>query len=182
MQDTIISPPAVVLSEQQLAIVRHVESGRGNLLVIARAGTGKTFLIRQCLPVMRGKIAIAAYNNKIAAELSEKVREDGNRADVATFHSFGYRAIRRALPKAKIEGDGARNAGFKKFDRIADELEIAPYLRGFVRTAMSLAMQGGFGVLVPLNDPSEWLAMVAHHDIDRELADDNVGLKLHGRE
>lgn len=175
-----VSP--IRLSDEQLAIANFVDTGKSNILVIARAGTGKTFLIRQCIPLMRGRVAIAAYNTKIAKEIAARVVQDGNKADVATFHSFGFRALRRAFPNAKIEGKGTNNAGFFKFDVICDKLEIQNHLQAFVKKAMSLAMQSGFGVLRPLNDPKAWLDLVHHHGLDSEFSEDNIGLRMHGKD
>jgi len=170
------------LSDEQLAITNEVVSGRGNILVIARAGTGKTFVIRKSLPLMRGRIAIAAYNKKIAREIEMKIAEDGLRADIGTFHSHGYRVLRNILPAAKLEGTGSQKAGYYKFDRIAEELEIPQFLHGFAKKAMGLAMQRGFGILTKLNDPKEWLDLVAHYDLDDDIADDNVLVQLRGRD
>jgi superfamily I DNA/RNA helicase len=161
------------LSAEQYEIASQVAQGDRNILVIARAGTGKTYTIRKCLPLMRGRTAIAAYNSKIVKEMVAKVAEDGTQADVATFHSFGYRALRRAYPKAKIEGKGSKNFGAYKFDVICAQLEIPEHQQAFVKKAMSLAMQSGFGILKPLNVPQAWLDMVDHYDIANELGADN---------
>ena len=171
-----------LLSPEQLAIAREVQTGRGNIEVIARAGTGKTFLIRSCLPLMRGPVAIVAYNKKIAREIEAKVQIDNGRADVGTFHSFGNRLLRKTLPDAKLEGRDAKQAGYYKIDRIIEEMKVPEYLKGFVRKAIDLGMQRGFGVVCPLLVPSLWLDLVHHHDIDSDLADDNVAVQLHGRD
>lgn len=165
------------LSAQQLDIANWVDTGRGNGLVVARAGTGKTTLIRACVPLMAGGVAIAAYNSKIAQEISAKVQADGNQAEVATFHSFGWAALRRAYPTTRLPRKGEK----KKFDVIADEMEIAPYLRSFVEKAASLAMQRGFGIFHALNDKQAWLALVDHFDLESELSEDNIGVTLKGR-
>lgn len=164
---------SIILSAQQQAVVDAVAHGEGNILVIARAGTGKTFTIRQARKHMVGDVAVCAYNKKIAAEVDSKLREDGNPADVGTFHSFGFKAIRKAFPRVKVEGKGRGCAGFYKFDAIADRLEVSKWMRGFVAKAMDLAMQSGFGVVAPLNDPASWLAMVERHDLLGELVDKN---------
>lgn len=172
----------VVYSPEQLAIIRFIDAGKGNLIVRARAGTGKTFLIRHSIPVMTGRVGVAAFGKEISVEVDLKIRQDGNKADVGTFHSFGFRALRRAFPNAKIEGKGPGCAGFKKFDRIAETLEIQNHLVGFVKKATSLAMQRGFGILFPLNDKAQWLDLVAHFNLDEEFSEDNVALKIHGKQ
>jgi len=175
--------PVFKLSREQLAVASFVMDGRGNILVVARAGTGKTFLIRQCIPLMSGTVAVVAFARKISNEISLKIAQDGNNADVGTFHSFGARAIRKAFKDSMIEGKKGelRTAGYKKFDRIAKMLEIPAHLVSFVQKAASLAMQRGFGVFHALNDPQEWLALVQQFDLDDDIAEDNVACQIKGR-
>ncbi len=42
---------SIILSAQQQAVVDAVAHGDGNILVVARAGTGKTFTIREYVEV-----------------------------------------------------------------------------------------------------------------------------------
>ena len=174
----------IILSEEQTAIANHIAEGRGNLQVCARAGCGKTTLCLEVIPLMRGSVAYVVFNTKNAAEARDKFAARGIKAQVGTFHSFGNRAITRAYPKSKLEGKGAGNAGYDKFDRIVQELQVPEYLIGFVKKAMSLAMQSGFGIegFVKLGDKSAWLELVNHYNIDETLGEDNIGLRLKGRE
>ena len=139
----------VNLSDEQLAIAQAVQSGKGNIVVRARAGTGKTYLLRRCVPLMFGEIAIAAYNRKIAREIRNKLVEDGHaqrtwaevRAqrdglDVGTFHSFGWRVLLNSLKGVRLEGKGKDQAGFYKFDRLCERLQISKPLQSLVRRAM----------------------------------------------
>ena len=145
----------MMLSQEQLAIAKHVENGRDNIQVVARAGTGKTTLIRACLPLMRGPVVVLANNTKIAKEIEAKIRADNNRADVGTFHSFGNRALRRALPDAKLEGKGGKDeAGYFKSDRIIEELSVPEYLKGFVSARRwTSGCSAGFGVRLAVEQP-----------------------------
>ena len=139
----------VNLSDEQLAIAQAVQNGTGNIVVRARAGTGKTYLLRRCVPLMFGEIAIAAYNRKIAREIRNKLVEDGHaqrtwaevRAqrdglDVGTFHSFGWRVLLNSLKGVRLEGKGKDQAGFYKFDRLCERLQISKPLQSLVRRAM----------------------------------------------
>ena len=173
------------LSGEQLAIVSHVDDGAGHFIVRARAGTGKTFLIIQCLTLMRGQIAILAYNRKISSEIKHKVAKAGHRGvDVSTFHGIGDRIIRSVFKNAKLEGKGKGAAGYFKFDRIAEELQIPKYLLSFVRKLTGMAMQHGAGVpgLMSAKDQAAWRHLVSHYGIDSEIADDNVIVQVRGRE
>lgn len=172
----------------------------GNLLVRARAGTGKTYLIRKCIPLMHGKIAIAAYNRKIASEIRQKLQADGvlrgfadqkagrDGVDVGTFHSYGFRVLRECIPGVRVEGrDGDDAAGFFKFDRIVERLDIPQYLRLVVRKAMERAQERLFGVVDPrtgrpfiaFGDRQAWRDLAEHYALDQELpSDDHIELQL----
>lgn len=149
-----VATATAVLSEEQLAIANFVQTGTGNIVVRARAGTGKTYLLRRCIPLMLGKIAIAAYNRKIAREIKNKLAQDGVNArewkdveagrdgvDVGTFHSYGYRVLRTALRGVRIEGGGRNGAGFNKFEVICERLKIGKPIQSLVRRAMERAQE-----------------------------------------
>jgi len=81
-------------SIQQTAIFSEVASGQGNLVIQARAGSGKTTaLVEATFYVPAGKtIAAVAFNKKIAHELKDRLPDA---VESGTCHSFGYRAVRR---------------------------------------------------------------------------------------
>ena len=182
------------LSDEQTAIARAVLNGSGNILVIARAGTGKTFLLRKCVPLMKGEIAVCAYNTKIAKEIRGKLGDDGYLrshrlriihqagADVGTFHAFGWAIVRKLLrPQndndknpvgVRLEGFEEGQAGFKKFPKIAEKLNIPQQLYSVVRNAMERAQERGFGVLFPDTDRNQWLALADHFSLESDLPDD----------
>jgi superfamily I DNA/RNA helicase len=181
---------AIKLSEEQLAIAYAVKNKNGgNILVIARAGTGKTFLIMQCLSLVAGTVAVAAYNNKIASEIGGKIAKAGHRhVKSGTFHSFGARILNALYPKAKCEGRGARNAGYNKMTAILKKLEVPQYLKAFVKKTTSMAMMQGFGIVArdgraPYLNPKDldaWRAMVAEYRLDAAIAKDNVAEQMAG--
>ncbi|MBB5278678.1 superfamily I DNA/RNA helicase [Rhizobium rosettiformans] len=155
----------IAYSIQQSAVIDWTIRGWGSALVRARAGTGKTFLLLACLPHMRGHIGVAAFNNKIAKEIAHKVGERGLSADVKTFHAYGFGAWRKVAPSVKIEGKGARNAGYFKIDRIFQEVDVPEELRIFVRRAMSYAKQKGVGIFTAIDDQQAWNTIVNHFDL-----------------
>ena len=71
-----------------------------HLVVIARAGSGKTTTIVESLyHVPKGlNVVFCAFNKKIAEELSTRSPEG---VDVMTLHSMGFRALRKVFPQAK---------------------------------------------------------------------------------
>lgn len=83
-----------VWSEQQKEIFEWFKSGQGNLVVRARAGTGKTTTIIEAITYApEQSILLAAFNKKIATELKEKLKNP--RAEAKTLHSVGVGFVYR---------------------------------------------------------------------------------------
>lgn len=192
----------MALSAQQLTIAQYVQTPivqdnnpqsnvvvvpfGTNIVVLARAGTGKTWLLRQCIPFMQGEIAVMAYNTKIKNEILGKLRDDGHLrsyrnmmlgtagADVWTFHAFGWNTIRKMLPGIRLEGKDDGQAGFYKFTVIAERLNIPKPLQSCVRKAMERAMERGFGIkgMIAMNDADAWMDLANHYALAEELPED----------
>jgi DNA helicase II / ATP-dependent DNA helicase PcrA len=162
-----LKTPAAKLaySVQQSAVIDWTIRGWGSALVRARAGTGKTFLLMACLPHMRGTIGIAAFNNKIAKEIAHKVTEKGLSAEVKTFHAFGFSAWRKVARNVKIEGKGSKNAGYMKFDRVMQEVQLPEEFKEFARKAVSYAKQAGIGIFNQIGENQAWNTIVNHYDL-----------------
>lgn len=86
----------------QLAIFADVATGKDNLVVIARAGSGKTTTIVEAVYRVPPKLSIlvAAFNKSIRDTLVPLVPAS---TDTSTFHSLGMRTILLSNPKAKFE-------------------------------------------------------------------------------
>lgn len=85
---------------QQAALFTDIATGEGHTLVTARAGAGKTSsLIDGLAHVPPGlRALLVAYNKRIAEELAGRVAARSIKsAEVSTAHSFGFRAVGRAL-------------------------------------------------------------------------------------
>jgi len=89
-------------SDEQKAIFSHCETGEGNLVVRARAGTGKTTTIIEALKYLDGTILLCAFNKRIAQELESRV--DG-KAHVYTLHGLGFRFVRKAWPGVRVDDE-----------------------------------------------------------------------------
>ncbi len=135
------------LSPQQEAVRQWVMKERGSARVTARAGTGKTTLLRAVVDTLK------------------------IRPRVSTFHGFGWGTIRYAYKNAKIEGNERDAAGYMKFDRIKKELDLPIYLEGFVFKLLDLAKQRGIGPLLSANDIGNWEDIVYHFDLDEILSE-----------
>lgn len=153
-------------SQQQTAVFDWVRTGRGSAFVEAVAGAGKTTTIIQACKDMRGSVAFAAYNKKIAAEIQAKLTEQGlpNSVRAGTFHSFGFSAWRRVAPNVRVDEK-------TKTQAVADELFIPAELRGFVSKLVSLAKNSALGHFGSVEDTAPWTAIIDHHDLADDLED-----------
>ena len=94
-------------SEQQRGIFDWFAIGTGNLIVRARAGTGKTTTIIEGISrAPEQSILLAAFNKRIQVELAARVTNPN--AEAATLHSVGFKAVRRYWEKIGMDTRGAR--------------------------------------------------------------------------
>ncbi len=102
-------------SPQQAAIFDWFKAGTGNLVVRARAGTGKTTTIVEGVGVApETSILLAAFNKKISTELQHRITGG---AEAKTLHAIGFGCVRRYWAKVQIEG----GRGFQLAKRAAGE-------------------------------------------------------------
>lgn len=166
-------PPPIVEkiydpSPQQQAIYDWITNGEGNAIIVAVAGAGKTSTLLNSLSYMKGSVAFAAYNKKIADEIAAKIssriangRINPNivQPTASTFHSFGFQAWRR-VARGQVKLD------YKKTANLMTELAIPPSYQEFVKKAYSLAKQTGIGALTPISALPEWREMIDHYDLE----------------
>jgi hypothetical protein len=99
-------PEGVILSAEQDLIVGWFINGQGNLVVRARAGTGKTFTIVFAVsraPERRKLYAVFGKDNQLEAE--QKIADPN--VDVLTLHALGLRFIQSIWSGSKpdLKGD-----------------------------------------------------------------------------
>jgi superfamily I DNA/RNA helicase len=91
-------------SPQQRAIFDWFRSGRGNLVVRARAGTGKTTSIIEAIDhAPEDRILLAAFNKRIAVELQARLANP--LAEARTLHSLGFGFVRQSWKGVKVDKD-----------------------------------------------------------------------------
>jgi superfamily I DNA/RNA helicase len=91
-------------SPEQNAIFRWFAKGAGNLVVTARAGTGKTTTIIEAIEhAPETDIVLCAFNKRIAEELKSKLRNPA--ASARTLHSIGNGLVMRYWGRVKIDAD-----------------------------------------------------------------------------
>lgn len=117
-QQTLISDLANVnttpWSSLQEDIFTEVVDGSGNIVVIARAGTGKTTtiveaVVRYAKRFPKHRVIVCAFNKSIADELSARFLALGARnVEAKTLHSLGYACVREAWPGVSVQRDDAK--------------------------------------------------------------------------
>lgn len=107
-----------VWSDEQKAIFNWFGLGTGNLVVQARAGTGKTTTIKEAFSVApEDQMLYAVFNKKNQVEAAEKITDE--RVDIKTLHALGFRFIRSMWP-------GVKPDSYVERDRICNGVDY-PY-------------------------------------------------------
>lgn len=158
-----VQEPEKKWSPQQRAVFEWFGQAKGNLVVRARAGTGKTTTILEgikhipCNP----RILLCAFNKRIQVELQGKLQDD--RAEAKTLHALGFGFLRQAWGSLKID-DAVEES------RIADVAGAVPSeavvaIRKLVSVAKGAAP---YGLPAELED----LAVLFGCEVEGELARD----------
>lgn len=100
----------MALTNEQQKIVDYARAGKGDLLIEALAGTGKTYTLLQCLEVIPQKsILVCAFNKRIQTEISKKLPKWSRGRPVVhvkTFHAIGLSIVQHHFRAGvKIDGD-----------------------------------------------------------------------------
>lgn len=94
-------------STEQNAFFDWGSAGSGNLVGVARAGTGKTTTIVEMVQRMpEPKILLAAFNKSIATELQGRI--SGDRVEARTLHGLGFRYVKQVAGGVRIDEHGKR--------------------------------------------------------------------------
>lgn len=89
-------------SLQQNAIFAFFKEGKGNAVVRARAGTGKTTTIIEAIKYApESDILLAAFNKRIAEELVHKLSNPN--ATAKTLHALGFAAVRNFWKGTRVD-------------------------------------------------------------------------------
>lgn len=83
-------------NEDQLNIFKWAkETDKGNLVVNALAGSGKTTTILGLIAALKGKIQVVAFNRHIVERIKKDSRVPKSRVNVSTAHSIGLSLLYR---------------------------------------------------------------------------------------
>jgi superfamily I DNA/RNA helicase len=161
---------AFLFSSQQAAVIAAAQT-KGNLIVSARAGTGKTNTMIQgvCkeLSKVSSSIAFVAYGKAIAAEGKDKIKELNlhHKVTVSTCHSLGLNAFKRAF-RCTVNGYKLEDIARRDFNG-----EYQSW-RTFVTAAAEKAKDLGFGILCAIDDTSKWNHMIEKYNLADLLPED----------
>lgn len=158
------APPAFEYSPQQQAIMDAVDRVSSNLIIEARAGTGKTTtLLEICKRLGSGAIFLA-FNKAISTEISRKLADAGldwKSVKSSTFHAVGFQAWVKHAPRCR------GNVRGEKLSLLAEKIGVPQFYTPFVKKAVSLAKQTLIGAVpeYPIDDTEVWMVLVEHHDL-----------------
>ena len=154
----------------QQDVFNFIQSGSGNAVIQAVAGSGKTTTIIQSLNLIptNKRILMLAFNKSIANELKEKVPFH---VEVLTFHSCGFASLRNSS-RARIQVKSNKVFNIIKGEIEWDERKV---YGSYISKLVSLAKGTGMGVLVP-DTYEEWMHLIEHHDVLQ--FNNNAGLSV----
>jgi superfamily I DNA/RNA helicase len=158
-------------SPQQTTFIDWCDSGAGNAVLEAVAGSGKTttLLAGAIKMAKRGKkVAICAYNKKIADEIRGKLEDLGiewKQVRAGTMHSFGFNAIRKTFGEVQVDE--------KKCDTLFAEMQPNHPWHSVIVRLVSMAKQQAFGAIGRINDFTAWRNIIDHFEmVDESLTEE----------
>ena len=104
-----------VPSKYQSAIYTWIVNGKGNAIISAVAGSGKTSTIVEACQLLTGKVLFLAFGKGIATELQAKLP---NHVQASTLHAFGFNALKLQYGAITVVAD------WKKYSPILDNLGL----------------------------------------------------------
>lgn len=175
---------------EQLAIIAAARDTDDNLIVDAKAGSGKTFTLLELLPTLRGTTQLQAFNKSIATELQQRAKrkltfEQRLNVSIGTCHSFGLAAYRKNSNmgrKLQINGGklaflykdlflkGASPEQFRKLSKISYTI------RQFVSAAKNsgIGLVSGHEFFPDISDRNAWASLAEHFSLDLALEKEGI--------
>lgn len=151
-------------SKQQQDIYDWVTNGTGNLIIKARAGSGKTTTAVNAIQFMKGSVLAMAFNKKASLQLKEKLTNMGcPNAIAATVHSAGKEILYKALGWHKVDVSKV----YWITEKYCKSNELS-FTRNFITKLVGFAKQNAFGIegQTSIDDTQAWMDIITHHDIE----------------
>lgn len=149
----------VTWSPYQKSVFEFAESGSGNAIVEAVAGSGKTTTIVETLRRIEFQYPstlFLAFNKSIAEELKSRG------VNARTFHSLTYGPVTKYLNARQVDANKTR----KIMNEVLSFSDVKLY-GSFVSRLVGLAKQMGIGCLVD-DTEDQWYAIIEHQDLSLE--------------
>lgn len=162
-------------SPQQTAFLNWIDTGNGSCVLEAVAGAGKTTTLIEAAKRLTKKglrVAILAYNKKIAEEIKAKTAGMTN-VYVGTVHSFGFSALRYRFKNVKLDKWKVHNI----CDQMGENDQIVKAYKDNIIDLVSYAKQRALGVIGRIEDNSAWIDMIEHFDVFADLEKDGMSSK-----
>jgi DNA helicase-2/ATP-dependent DNA helicase PcrA len=176
-------------SPQAEAVFEWVHEGDGSLILVARAGTGKTTVLLNVVNTIveygLGKLFLGCYNKAIAVEITKKLKDlgiDWKQAEASTMHALGLRLWKQTVPGIgdKIDQNKVEKIITAKHTTANGNI-LDPWLKANAATVkhmVSLAKQSGFGFLHALEDEGKWFELMDYHGINEWEEEADPGLAV----
>ena len=161
-----------VWSGQQDKIFSWFRSGRGNLVVRARAGTGKTTTILEGINhAPEGNILLCAFNKRIAEELTAKLKNP--KAKAKTLHGVGNRFVNLNWQGVKLDNERGLRLAKRALAETMGKMEPD---RNHTYMVMQLAAKGKGAC--PFPQPGQLQDLALEFDLVPEEEDARKGFTL----
>jgi DNA helicase-2/ATP-dependent DNA helicase PcrA len=166
---------------EQNDIIEAAATTDDNLIIDAKAGTGKTTTLLEMIPVLRGSTCLQAFNRSIADELRLKASRKFDwltmsNLQISTVHAAGNSAFRQSGMKAKLLDGKLMFTLRDKLDMSYDKNDDIWRNLGKVTRLCSAAKSAGFGLqssfesFPRIEDIDCWFTLAEHYNIEDELA------------
>lgn len=169
---------AIVPSKYQKVVYIYIEKGKGNAVIDAVAGSGKSTTIVNALKLIpkNKRVLFLAFNKAIVEELKIKVGNLNN-VDIKTLHSLGASATMRAL-NSQLQPDKYTawvNNGIK-YSSLSPKSELLPeQMSTWKQNILKLIDLGRVNLVKSERDLEE---LAWKHNID--LEDNEVDIAIKG--
>ena len=167
----LIAPKQIVLSPQQKDVTEWVMDGEGNLILIARAGTGKTSTLMEIAKIIKGRGFMGSFNKAIAEEFKARLAGQGSlHVEGSTLHSAGMKAIRKLFPSIQVDSKGDK-VGRMISDEIGrDGSGLEWKSMGMFRKVVGFAKQQCLGLdKGNVRTTDDWMDVIDEYELAEEI-------------
>jgi DNA helicase II / ATP-dependent DNA helicase PcrA len=153
-------------SQYQLNIfdwVKNPNPIKKNLIIEAKAGSGKSSTLLHASTKMSGDVIFLAFNKRISQELEHKLSSMGMpNAKASTIHKEGLGIYTKAKGRVKVNSSKV----YFITEKYCQSDTLSP-ARNFITKLVGFAKQNAFGVKdqTSIDDTQAWMDIISHHDI-----------------